>query len=75
MRKTLRPPSFGRSISLRRTLLTDAFHEPQLVGHARLIVQRQLEGRTYKEIAISHGQHDHTSVAPTAERPKDTVDR
>ena len=36
---------------LKRTLLVDAFAEPQLVKHARLIVVRRLEGKTYKEIA------------------------
>ena len=36
---------------LRRTLLLNAFAEPQLVKHACVIVQRRLEGKTYKEIA------------------------
>lgn len=34
-----------------RTLLVNAFHEPELVRHARLIVERRLESKTYKEIA------------------------
>lgn len=34
-----------------RLLLVNAFHEPELVRHARLIVERRLEGKTYKEIA------------------------
>ena len=36
---------------LNRTLLVNAFDEPQLVKHARVIVERRLEGKTYKEIA------------------------
>ncbi|MBM4058270.1 MAG: hypothetical protein FJ275_08545 [Planctomycetes bacterium] len=36
---------------LKRTLTVNAFDEPQLVKHARVIVQRRLEGKTYKEIA------------------------
>jgi len=36
---------------LKRTLLVNAFDEPQLVKHARVIVERRLEGKTYKEIA------------------------
>ena len=36
---------------LRRTLLVDAFFEPQLVRHARVIVERRLQGQTYKQIA------------------------
>jgi hypothetical protein len=36
---------------LRRTLLIDAFYEPQLVRHARVIVERRLQGQTYKQIA------------------------
>ena len=51
MHRLLRPPSLGRSISLRRTLLVDAFYEPQLVRHALAIVERRLQGETYKQIA------------------------
>ncbi len=40
---------------LQRTLLVDAFAEPELVRHARLIVQRRLEGHAYKEIAKECG--------------------
>jgi hypothetical protein len=36
---------------LQRSLVVNAFAEPQLVKHARVIVQRRLEGKTYKEIA------------------------
>jgi len=36
---------------LNRTLLVNAFDEPQLVKHARVIVEQRLEGKTYKEIA------------------------
>ena len=36
---------------LNRTLMVDAFDEPQLVKHARVIVEGRLEGKTYKEIA------------------------
>lgn len=36
---------------LKRTLLVNAFDEPQLVKHARVIVGRRLEGKTYKETA------------------------
>ena len=36
---------------LNRTLMVNAFDEPQLVKHACVIVQRRLEGKTYKEIA------------------------
>ena len=36
---------------LNRTLMVNAFDEPQLVKHARVIVERRLEGKTYKEIA------------------------
>ncbi len=36
---------------LKRTLMVNAFDEPQLVKHARVIVERRLEGKTYKEIA------------------------
>jgi hypothetical protein len=38
-----------------RTLLVDAFAEPDLVRHARLIVARRLEGHTYKQIAKECG--------------------
>ena len=34
-----------------RTLVVNAFDEPQLVKHARVIVQQRLAGKTYKEIA------------------------
>jgi DNA invertase Pin-like site-specific DNA recombinase len=40
---------------LKRTLMVNAFDEPQLVKHARLIVARRLEGKTYKEIAKEVG--------------------
>lgn len=36
---------------LNRTLMVNAFDEPQLVKHTRVIVERRLEGKTYKEIA------------------------
>jgi hypothetical protein len=36
---------------LQRTLVVNAFAEPQLVKHARVIVQQRLAGKTYKEIA------------------------
>jgi site-specific DNA recombinase len=36
---------------LKRTLMVNAFDEPQLVKHARVIVEGRLEGKTYKEIA------------------------
>ncbi len=36
---------------LKRTLIVNAFDEPQLVKHARVIVERRLEVKTYKEIA------------------------
>jgi len=36
---------------LKRTLMVNAYDEPQLVKHARVIVERRLEGKTYKEIA------------------------
>jgi len=42
-------------VVLQRTFLVDAFAEPELVRHARLIVQRRLEGREYKEIAKECG--------------------
>lgn len=41
----------GSPETLKRTLLVNAFAEPDLVRHARLIVARRLEGKTYKEIA------------------------
>ncbi len=40
---------------LEKTLLINVFHEPDLVRHARLIVTRRLEGKTYKEIAKECG--------------------
>ena len=45
------PPAGEPAAMLRRTLLLNAFAEPQLVKHACVIVQRRLEGKTYKEIA------------------------
>jgi hypothetical protein len=42
----------GSPATLKRTLLVNAFAEPDLVRHARLIVTRRLEGKTYKEIAV-----------------------
>ncbi|MBU6308878.1 MAG: recombinase family protein [Planctomycetes bacterium] len=36
---------------LKRTLMVNAFDEPQLVKHARVIVEGRLEGKTYKKIA------------------------
>jgi len=36
---------------LKRTFLVNAFDEPQLVRHARVIVERRLEGQTYKQIS------------------------
>ncbi len=36
---------------LKRTLMVNALDEPQLVKHARVIVERRLAGKTYKEIA------------------------
>jgi site-specific DNA recombinase len=36
---------------LQRKLVVNAFDEPQLVKHARVIVQQRLAGKTYKEIA------------------------
>ena len=38
-------------VMLQRTLVVNAFAEPQLVKHARVIVERWLAGRTYKAIA------------------------
>ena len=40
---------------LKRALLVNAFDEPELVRHARLIVKRRLEGHTYKDIAKECG--------------------
>lgn len=42
-------------VVLERLLLVNAFHEPELVRHARLIVERRLEGKTYREIAKELG--------------------
>jgi hypothetical protein len=38
-------------LMLERPLVVNAFAEPQLVKHARVIVERRLAGKTYKEIA------------------------
>ena len=38
-------------VMLKRTLMVNAFDEPQLVKHARVIVEGRLKGKTYKEIA------------------------
>jgi hypothetical protein len=38
-------------VMLKRPLVVNAFTEPQLVKHARVIVERRLAGKTYKEIA------------------------
>lgn len=38
-------------VMLQRTLVVNAFAEPQLVIHARVIVERRLAGKTYEEIA------------------------
>ena len=38
-------------VMLERTLVVNAFAEPQLVKHARVALQRRLAGKTYKEIA------------------------
>ena len=35
----------------KKTLLVNVFHEPDLVRHARVIVERRLQGETYKQIA------------------------
>jgi hypothetical protein len=40
---------------LERKLLVDAFAEPDLVRHARLIVERRLQGQWYKQIAKDLG--------------------
>jgi hypothetical protein len=45
------PPAGEPAKMLQRTLVVNAFAEPQLVKHACVIVQRRLEGKTYKEIA------------------------
>jgi DNA-directed RNA polymerase specialized sigma24 family protein len=44
-------PAGEPAVMLQRTLVVNAFAEPQLVKHACVIVQRRLEGKTYKEIA------------------------
>ena len=44
-------PAGEPAAMLQRTLMVNAFAEPQLVKHACVIVQRRLEGKTYKEIA------------------------
>jgi DNA invertase Pin-like site-specific DNA recombinase len=46
-----KPPAGESAAMLQRTLMVNAFDEPQLVKHACVIVQRRLEGKTYKEIA------------------------
>ncbi|MFM8433716.1 MAG: recombinase family protein, partial [Planctomycetia bacterium] len=38
---------------LKRTLMVNTFDEPQLVKHARVIVEGRLEGKTYKEIDLT----------------------
>jgi site-specific DNA recombinase len=49
-------PSTGEPpVMLKRTFLINAFHEPDLVRHARLIVERRLQGKTYKAIAEEVG--------------------
>jgi hypothetical protein len=45
------PPAGEPAAMLQRTLVVNAFDEPQLVKHARVIVERRLQGKTYKEIA------------------------
>jgi hypothetical protein len=35
----------------KKTLLVNVFHEPDLVRHARVIVERRLQGETFKQIA------------------------
>jgi DNA invertase Pin-like site-specific DNA recombinase len=40
---------------LEKTLLVNVFHEPDLVRHARVIVERRLQGQTYKQIAKDLG--------------------
>jgi hypothetical protein len=44
-------PSGTPSVMLKRRLLVNAFAEPQLVKHARVIVEQRLAGKTYKAIA------------------------
>ena len=44
-------PSGTPSVMLKRLLLVNAFAEPQLVKHARVIVEQRLAGKTYKAIA------------------------
>lgn len=48
-----------RVVMLKRTLMVNACDEPQLVKHARVIVERWLEGKTYKEIAKDHDLTDY----------------
>jgi hypothetical protein len=55
---------------LRREFLIDAFAEPQLVKHARLIVVRRVEGKRYKEIAKECGLCD---TCPTARSFSDST--
>jgi hypothetical protein len=38
-----------------KTLFVNVFHEPDLVRHARVIVERRLQGRKYKQIAKDLG--------------------
>ena len=38
-------------VMFQRSIVVDAFAEPQLVKHARVIVERRWAGKTYKEIA------------------------
>jgi site-specific DNA recombinase len=45
----------GPPAMLERKLLVDAFAEPDLVRHARLIVERRLQGQRYKQIAKDLG--------------------
>ncbi len=49
------PSTDEQPVMLKRTLLVNAFDEPDLVRHARLIVTRHLEGHTYKDIAEEVG--------------------
>ena len=44
------PPTGEPPAMLQRPIVVNAFAEPQLVKHACVIVQRRLEGKTYKEI-------------------------
>jgi site-specific DNA recombinase len=39
------------AVMLKRTLVVNAYDEPQLVKHACVIVERRLQGKTYKDIA------------------------